>query len=62
MPRGFPRFWENPQTYAELRRFCAKVIQTLKKIRLIYPALSVETTQTEITVRTTVPAIAARKR
>ena len=47
--------------YAELRQFRAKVTQTLKKIRLVYPALLVETTQAEIIVRPSAPAISPRK-
>lgn len=46
--------------YAELRQFRAKVLQTLKKIRLVYPALKVEGTKDSLIIFPSAPAISKR--
>jgi Plasmid encoded RepA protein len=46
--------------YAEIRQFRAKVLTTLKKIRLVYPALKVEGTPDGLTIYPSTTAIAPR--
>ena len=46
--------------YAELRQFRAKALAALRKVKLVYPALNVESTPAGLTVRPSAAAIASR--
>jgi hypothetical protein len=47
--------------YAEIRQFRAKVLATLKEIRLVYPALKVEGTPDGLVISPSSTAIAPTK-
>jgi hypothetical protein len=46
--------------YAQLRQFRAKVLATLKKIKLVYPALKIESTQEGLIIRPSKAAIPSK--